>query len=504
MRKGTGKDKTKKIEIPPPQLFRRGKKGTYYLRLRTTDKDVWVSTKTTDRAEAELRIDQIVESKFKAAAVQAAEDKKLDRDRKIIELVVKEVSGGADLSTIRLDRCYEKWSSVYPSYSSLDKGTKKNYETVFHKFVTWCASKGIDFIEHVTRVTALEYSKHLWDSKLSGKTYNDHLKLISRVFSTIDATTPLPYRDPFNRVHIPRKKKAESGTEGHAALEPAMLKAVIEEAANHGADYRDLIVLGSQTGLRLKDAALLRWSSIGDNFIEVMPSKTFRSGNTARIPITDTLREVIQSRKKSRVKNEYFIPSIAERYLKEKKGKNTYIHYITKKCKTIFENALNEDEEHDVTRKSKVGAHRKRRASLYSFHSLRTTFMSLLATQDVSIRDAMRILAWESSDMIRVYEKMLETYRGDADKRALKIVGRIKEFKLPVPDVKKVLTHPDKEQLQQLVNMYSNITIGKIYGITETAVRKWLDKLGVERSRRIESADIPDNEIQKLREELAG
>jgi site-specific recombinase XerD len=494
MRKKAAKHKYKKLEVHPPQLFKRGKKGIYYLRLRTKDKDIWVSTKTSDRAEVDRRVKQIVDSKFKAAAEQATEDKKLDRDRKIIEAVVKTVSGEAELSTIRLDTCYKRWTNVCPSYSSLDERTKKNYNAAFSKFVSWCTGKGIEFIEHVTRVTALEYSKHLWDSKLSGKTYNDHLKLISRIFSTIDATTPLPYRDPFNRIHIPRKKKSESGAEGHQALEPDMLKSVIEESAKHGQDYRDLIILGSQSGLRLQDAALLKWNSIHDDFIEVVPGKTRRTGNKARIPITATLRNVIDARKERRAKDGYLIPSVAEHYKKNP-------HYVTKTCKSIFEKALNKDDKHDITRKSKDGAHRKRRASLLGYAALRTSYMSFLATQDVSIRDAMRIMAWESSEMIKVYERMLETYRGDADKRALKIVSKIKEFNLSVPDVKKVLEQPDKEQLQRLVDQYSNITIGKIYGVSEAAVRKWMDK-SVLRTRRIESADISASEIERIRKEL--
>ena len=80
-------------------------------------------------------------------------------------------------------------------------------------------------------------------------------------------------------------------------------------------------------------------------------------------------------------------------------------------------------------------------------------------------------------------------------------MSKIKEFNLSVPDVKKVLEQPDKEQLQRLVDQYSNITIGKIYGVSEAAVRKWMDK-SVLRTRRIESADISASEIERIRKEL--
>ncbi len=487
--------KTKKIEVKAPSLFRRGKKQIFYLRLRTKFKDIWVSTKTADKKEAEKRSDQIIKAKFKVEALRATEDLKENRDRKIIDAVVKTVSGKDEIPNIRIDECYQRWCNVNSSYSELTEKSKSIYQAAFGKFTSWCAGKNIEHIEHVDRSLAMSYSKHLWDIGISGKTYNDHLKLLSRVFATIDATTPLPYRDPFNRIHIPRKKKSESGAEGHGALEPDMLKNVIAEAAKNSLDYRDLIIIGSQTGLRLKDAVLLKWDCITLNFIDVIPFKTSRTSNKARIPITATLRKVLESRMVAKGKNKYVIPSVAEHYMRNE-------HYVTKTCKTIFENALNKEGE-DITRKDKAGAHRKRRSSLYSFHSLRTTYMSLLATKDVSIRDAMRILGWESSEMIKVYEKMLEAYRGDADKRALDIVSQIKEFKLPVPDVipgSKIT--PSKEKLEKLVGKYSNIAIARIFNVSEAAVRKWMDKFGIKRARRIESADVSGAEIEKIRKDL--
>ncbi len=490
------KIESKKLEIKPPSLFKRGKKQIYYVRLRTKFKDIWVSTKTSDKKEAEKRGKQIVISKFKAEAIRATEDNKQDRDRKIIDAVVKTVSGKDELST-RLDECYQKWSNSYRSYSKLSKRTKSFYASVFFKFTSWCAEKGIEHIERVDNGFAQTYSDYLWDTGIGGKTYNDHMKFLSRVFSTIDTKTPLPYRNPFNSINVERIKKIELGAEGHMALEPSMLKTVIEEAANYGEDYRDLIIIGSQTGLRLKDAALLKWKYISNNFIELIPFKTSRTKKTARIPITEMLRKILEARKIVHSKNVYVIPQIAEHYLRNE-------HYVTKTCKTIFENALNEGGE-DVTCKNKDGVHRRRKACLYSFHSLRTTFMSLLATQDVSARDAMNILAWGSSDMIKVYEKMLDAYRGDADKRTLKIVNQIAEFKLPIPEVKvkDSKPQPTKTALEKLVGEYSNIMIGRIYnGISEAAVRKQLKKFAIKRTKRIESADVTDKEIEKIRKEL--
>ena len=127
--------------------------------------------------------------------------------------------------------------------------------------------------------------------------------------------------------------------------------------------------------------------------------------------------------------------------------------------------------------------------------------MSLLASKDVSIRMAMRIMGWLSPDMIRVYERELEKARGEADKRSLDIINSIDDLDLDIPAVVKHLK-PTTNALEGLVAKYSNITIGKIYGISETAVRKQIKKRGIIRKKRIESADVDKKKIAKIRKTL--
>ncbi|OGV47919.1 MAG: hypothetical protein A2017_02415 [Lentisphaerae bacterium GWF2_44_16] len=472
--------------------FRRPGSKVYYVRLRVGATDKWISTKTENYEEAVERAEKLTEAYFKGELAQRAEDIKSERTKKIADTVIN-VLTKSDKKGTGLDAAFDKWMELTPAYTDISEKTKKCYRSVFQKFKAWCGESKIGFIEEVDHETALKYSKHLWDSKISPKTYNDHLKLLSRLFSTIDAVVSLPYRNPFSNKKIQRKKKSELQTEGHMPLEPDMLKAVIDEAARDSQDYRNLIITGSQTGLRLKDAVLLKWKDVGRDFIEVLPFKTRKTGNTARIPITATMRKMLNERRASKGQDEYVFPAIAEHYQKNE-------HYVTKKCTSIFEKAL---KGFDTLTGADSLSHRQRRGSLYSFHSLRTTYMSLLATKDVSPRDAMRILAWESMEMIKVYEKMIETYKGDADKRAIEIVNKINEFKMDVPalDLKEE-PRPDAVLLGTLVEKYSNVTIGRIYDVSETAVRKWLDKHGIVRGKRIESADLPDKEIEAVRKKL--
>ena len=129
--------------------------------------------------------------------------------------------------------------------------------------------------------------------------------------------------------------------------------------------------------------------------------------------------------------------------------------------------------------------------------------MSLLASPDVSTRDAMRVIGWESPEMIKVYERMLESARGDADNRVLKLINKLSALKydLPVPFVQHELK-PTITVLRELVSKYSNAAIGKIYGISEAAIRKWQKKYGIKRTRRIESAEVTDTELEEIRKGL--
>jgi hypothetical protein len=47
--------------------------------------------------------------------------------------------------------------------------------------------------------------------------------------------------------------------------------------------------------------------------------------------------------------------------------------------------------------------------------------------------------------------------------------------------------------------------IGRLYGgMTEAGVRKWLAKFKIVREKRIESADVDEREIERIRKELLG
>ena len=476
-------DRLKKIK-----LFPRGKKNVFYFRMNINGKDKWISTKSSEKEEAKIIASAILNAEQNAIQSSKTENSVVKIANKLSKAIVKDITGD-DIFKLKFDDMLNKWISVTPTYDDVAKSTQVKYHSIFNKFKKWIENQNIYYAEEVTNELALQYAKWLWSSGISGKTYNDHIKHLSRVFSCVDALEPLPYRDPFNNKKIPRKRKNEIQTEGHLPLEPEMLIKVIEEAATISKDFRDLIIVGSQTGMRFKDAIYLKWKYIEKDFIDFIPCKTFKTGKHARIPISPTMRTLLSSRTKDSI---YVFHDFAKSY-----SKNDSI--VNRKVKRIFVNALGKN----VTNLSaENNHHRKNSASIYSYHSLRTTFMSLLASQDVSIRDAMNIMAWESPDMIKTYEKLLEKARGESDVRALKLINNLDDLHIDIPEINLKLI-PTKEALEEFVKKYSNVTIGRIYGgISEAAIRKHLKKYKIERQNRIENHDITDEEIEIIRKEI--
>jgi len=469
-----------------PDLFPRGKKGVFYFRMLERGRDRWISTRTADRTEAAKVRNAILAGKGYGQSIARDERSAAKLARNVAAAIVEGITGQEGRNT-PIAEGLTRWIAVTPGFADIIERNKKHHHSIYDRFAEWCREHGKESIEDVTPEIARRYAKDLWEGGISPRTFNGHVTFLSRIFETLDSLSPLPYRNPFGKRIVERRRMTASATVSRKALEPEDLKLVVEEAAQLGPEFRDLILIGANTGLRLKDAVLLEWEQVSDQFIELIPHKTLRTGTTARIPISPTLAEILRERAESR-RGAHVLPDLAAHY-----ERNHY--YVSQHVQGIFDRALGNRTRIDG------GKHRRRKACVYGFHSLRVTFMSLLAARDVSTRDAMRMMAWESPEMVRHYERELKKGRGDADARALKAVAGIGELRLEIPECPRTLV-PTEEGLRQLVRIYSDETIGQVYGMTGTAIRKWMRKFGVKRARRVLSGKLNDARIARLRDSL--
>lgn len=466
-----------------PKLFPRGLKGIYQFRIHEGGRDSWVSTKRSTLEEAE----DFRRKYFDAENVGRAEAKQNRTATQIADKVAHSITG-KDVQRTPIKDLFPRWRATDTSYDELTPGLRSHYLRITTEFVDWCRRHGIECVENVTPEDAKKYAKILWDSHLTPKTFNTHVTFLSRVFSSLDTVLSLPSRNPFDRRVVARKSIRKNEVARHEGVEPTEVEKLVVAAAKVSAECRDLFILGHCTGLRLKDACLLKWSSVLDTFIEVKPAKTQHSDNTARIPICGKLKQMLTERRHLAA-GEYLFPEVAADYKRDPSG-------VSGRAKRIFEDVFPEAETVRAP-----GNHRFRKSSILSFHSFRVTMMSLLASKNVPLRDAMRMMGWESLQMVLDYERLLNRSREEADKRATALIHSLEELQGAIPPLDLPL-RPSEKALRYLLDKYSNIAIGVVYGISEAAVRKHLRKYRIVRDKRVMSAALKPADIEEVRQQL--
>lgn len=471
-----------------PKLYQRGANGNWWFRRFVNGKDKAINTGTAARAQAEAFVKQYVGLEIEAANKERRGELAM-RTAEAIILTVR----GEGIKRISFDDAFKVYLDTTEDFSELSVRYRDLFLSTCRKFFTWCHENGLQYIDEVSDEIARNYAKKLTDEHLSPKSFDDYIKILSKFFTTVDAMKKLPNRNPFNKINIKRKRKGLVSEATRRPLEPEMIRKVMECAADTDEDLYDFFTIALYTGMRLKDAALLRWEAVQTDFLEIIPYKTCRYGTIARVPITGELRKMLDRRREKRGFNQYVIPAIANLYYHDSG------YTVSKHSQKVFVQAFGK--ENTIMPK---GERRKVNVSIYSFESFRTTFASLLGSHDTEYRTVMEMMGWSSWSMLKIYEKKynFNSHVRDLEKtksvEKLQILSASVENIVPAP--KKL--SPTKEALERLISQYSNVAIGRIYEMSDVAIRKWMVKFGLSRSKRLLSADLSEEEILKIRQEL--
>lgn len=162
--------------------------------------------------------------------------------------------------------------------------TMKEYKTRWRLFSSWCETHGLKKMRDVLPHHAEDYSRYLekpttvkvkyGKHKESGRrinrtaeTVNTHLQLLRLIYRVLDPGWPNPFagvasviedqKTPYRKLTLAEVKKLWRTAEG---------------------DYKVLLLIGYTTGLRLIDAATLRWEHVDmkRGIISLSPRKTAR------------------------------------------------------------------------------------------------------------------------------------------------------------------------------------------------------------------------------------
>ncbi len=350
--------------------------GIYHAQWTVNGKTYSRSTKTSNKREALAKLEEYI-APFRAGNEKAVLENISTRLQGIKgEIAAAEAKKPALLISAAWD-AYERATNRPDSGT----GTLRCYEGQFSVFEKWVASNHSEVRElrHVTQKVADEFIGYIGASR-SPNTFNKYRTFFScmwEVLRPIARLTVNPWKNIRRKIDV-----------GHSRRELTIdeLQRVVGSAKG---EMRVLFAIGTYTGLRLGDCALLEWGNIdmARGIISVIPRKTARHshGVPTVIPINPTLGNILSALPEQ---TGYVVPEIAALYKRRTDALTGRIQRHFQNCgiKTISEKT------NGMNNRVEVG-----------FHSLRHTFVSLSANSGVPLAFVQAIVGHSNPAMTAHY-----------------------------------------------------------------------------------------------------
>jgi integrase len=231
------------------------------------------------RAAAQAKLDQIVEE--------------ARRKRDAAHLVEKlyEIKTGEAIRSVKLSDLADEWAKIPRRHKPSARYAGQCQSTLrrFTEFVKAQNGK-VKEIAQITRTLARAFLDAEAERGVTGKTWNDTLKLLRATFKYL---LPAGAANPFGEV--PTK---DTETVFRKPFSPEELKAIVA-VAKDDEFIRPIIVTGMCTAMRRGDCCLLEWKDVdlGKGFITVKTSKT---GQTVDIPVFPMLHQELSRKAEGR------------------------------------------------------------------------------------------------------------------------------------------------------------------------------------------------------------
>jgi integrase len=408
-------------------IYKRGK--YFYLEYTINGQKSKVSLKTTNRKEAEVKAKDLLPvlqaSTKEQIAVHVAEAKKLRRQ-----------------SGLLIEKIWQEYLKQ-PNRPDSGVNTLRGYERVINKFVKWLRSMHPEINRAIQIDTAIagEYCNELWNGGISARTYNAYLQPLKLIFGIILDSAALDI-NPFGK--ISKKIEEQESRKEFSREQVILIFEAFEDNQLHLLYKEQMMVMFNiccWTGSRGQDACLLRWESVNfdSNTISYIPEKTRRKTNRGvSIPIHPQLKEALLMALEWQ-KNEYVIPDVAERYKSNPSG-------VSKDSIKVFQFIGLK------TATDKVNSRRKFKASIYSMHSFRHTFVSFCANSGVPIAVVQSIVGHGSPAMTKHYTHISREATEKAVASLPQIGDRDKLYSKREL-IKNIIDNLSENELEKVLNM---------------------------------------------------
>ena len=393
-----------KVKLDVGTVYQKEEGGNYYFRYQVQHERKCVSLKTSNQEEALEKARKLL------PIIQATTEEVISAHVKVARHLVKQAR---PLPLSEIWNIYSKHPQrAIPATVREELAYHSTLDEMIRYFARYSHVKDV---KDVTPALAEDFANHLRSMQISVATHNRKIVRIRRIFGTLKDY--LSIENPFGSSVLLRKEREEQGTlVRRIAFTREQEEAIRKELDNphrklmNKAEIKVVYYIGMYTGQRLKDCALMQWRNI-DLEQKRIWVKQFKTGKEVLIPIAEPLLVVLQEARKWQT-DTYVCPKVAARY-----------QIVDERGKEIGDSLVNID----VLRVIKwIGLEpsvatpgRKRKATVYGFHSLRHSFASFCAEAGVPKAVVVSILGADSSIIDRFYTHVGE----DAQRAAIDAIS---------------------------------------------------------------------------------
>lgn len=370
-------------------------------------------------------------------------------------------------------RVADAWAAYLASPSRPDSGprTLGFYEGQWRRFAAWLFKtySKVEALREVTDDIALAYAADLSKS-VGPSTYNRHVALLTLVFRILRKQASLE-NNPWTEVSHKR-----AIVHSRRELTVDELRRVCGAATG---EMRTLLLIGVYTGLRLGDAATLRWAEVdlSRGIIRRIPAKTARrNSKPVNVPIHPVLADILgETPEKARVG--YVLPETAETYLRAGSAVTYRLQQHFWNCGvachapgTGLKIKTKPDGTPELTAEGNVRLEPTSKHAVIEvgFHSLRHTFVSLCRAADAPLSVVESIVGHASPAMTRHY-----THTGELAARQ-SVAALPSVFDLPAKATTSSQTPAPKPDTKPALPSWARDLLGKMTPENWHAIREQL------------------------------
>ncbi len=324
----------------------------------------------------------------------------------------------------------DAWDKYTKANNRPDSGehTLRDYEGYFDAFAVWIKKThpGTTMLRDVTSSITGEYTTHLTAGReLSGNSFNKHVRFLELLFRVLKEDAQLTM-NPWEGI---QRKRAIMESRRELTIDE--LKNVCDAATG---EMRMLFAIGIYTGLRLGDAATLRWGEVDlrRGQIRRIPSKVARRNpRPVIIPVHSVLGGILNEIPPGK-RGQYVLPETAVMYLRDTSVLSKRIHDLFEACQVkTHRPGTGKTRIIDDKGKAKIIDSGKRAIVEVGFHSLRHTFVSMCREANAPLSVVESIVGHSNPAMTRHYTHTSELAAASAVNSLPSVMGDKAALALP-------------------------------------------------------------------------